>query len=323
MSAVARILVPSLDWARPAPGVRKLYHHVDVLNANGIDAFVMHQQPGFRCSWFDNRTAVRSYDQVGQPRPGDIFMVPEILAWQFVDLWPGTPKAIFSQNAYQTFAGRAEQFNANPYLHPDFRAVITVSQDSVSYLRYAFPKQVVLRIRYSIDRGIFHFAADKKRQLVVMPGNKEKDGIQVLAILKYRGVLGGWGVAQLRDKTETEAAQILRESALCLNFGTQEGWGLAPMEAMACGCLTIGYDGRGSAEFFKEPYATPIESEDIPAFAAAAQRAIREIESDPQGILERTRRTSQYVCETYPPALESDDIMAAWQTILALINDRP
>jgi hypothetical protein len=322
MSFAGRILVPAIDWTRPAGGLRKLYRHVDVLNANGIRALMMHQQPGFRCTWFENSTAVSSFDQAWPPGPSDVILVPEILSWQFFGLAPGTPKIIFNQNAYQTFAWRTEKYNTNPYLNSDFRGTIVVSEDSRDYLRYVYPNHPVFRVRYSIDPKHFHFSPQKKKQIAYMPRKKEKDAAQVLAILKYRGALEGFQIVQIEDKSEAETAQILRESAIFLSFSTQEGWGLPPMEAMACGCVTIGYDGRGGAEYLKEPYATRIENEDVIGFVAAVERAIGAINRSSEDQIKQARQASDFTLTTYTPRAEEQDILQVWGQILGMLNTR-
>ena len=91
------------------------------------------------------------------------------------------------------------------------------------------------------------------------------------------------------------------------------------MEAMACGCVTIGYDGGGGAEYLKQPYATPIPSQDIPAYATAVERAIREIESNPRLVWERTRESSRFIHANYSPEIEANDITTTWKRILAAI----
>lgn len=44
---------------RPAGGIRKIYRQVDILNANGFSAYVLHPEKGTRCRWFPNETRVR------------------------------------------------------------------------------------------------------------------------------------------------------------------------------------------------------------------------------------------------------------------------
>src|SRR5215208_1690246 len=39
-------------------GVRQIYRQVDVLNANGFNAWVVHRKKGFRIKWFEHETRV-------------------------------------------------------------------------------------------------------------------------------------------------------------------------------------------------------------------------------------------------------------------------
>jgi glycosyltransferase involved in cell wall biosynthesis len=309
-----------MDWPHPAGGMRKLYRHVDVLNANGIPAFIVHQQPGFRCTWFANQTAV-TYSSSGEhwpPKPGDVVMVPEFLAWQFVALAPGAPKVIFSQNAYQTFENAKDPFRLIPYVQPEALASIVVSDDSRAYLQYAFPGHRIFRIHYSIDPALFYFEPNKKRRIALMPRKNEFEMKQVVMLLDARGLLKGFEIARIHDQSHEQAAVTLRESMIFLSFSTFEGWGLPPMEAMACGCITIGHDGGGGREFLREPYATPIAPENILGFATAVENAIRQIDHDPKPLLDKARAASQFILSTYTPQREERDIVETWRQIFAL-----
>src|SRR5579864_5333743 len=146
MSIDRRILVLCPDWTYPSGGVRKLYRHVDVLNANGFNAFIEHPSSDFRCTWFENQTRVDMGREFWPPKASDVLLCPEQVCWQMVSKTPGVPKVIFNQNAYQTFMGRSEEFKVLPYTHPDFLATVVVSEDSRRYIEYAFPDQPVFRI---------------------------------------------------------------------------------------------------------------------------------------------------------------------------------
>jgi hypothetical protein len=313
-----RVLVPVMDWSHPAGGMRKLYRHVDVLNAHGIPAFIVHQQPGFRCTWFANDTAV-TYSSAAEhwpPRPGDVLMVPEFLAWQFVAIAPGVPKVIFSQNAFQTFENANDQFRTVPYTQPDVLATIVISDESLAFLEYAFPGLRIFRIHYSVDPTLFYFEPNKKRRIAVMPRKNEFEMKQVVNLLDCRGVLKGFEVARIENQSQEQTAATLRESLVFLSFSTYEGWGLPPMEAMACGCITIGHDGAGGREFFREPYATPIAPEDVLGFARAAESVIGQFNQDPKPLLEKAQAASQFVLSTYTLQREEQDIIRAWEQIL-------
>ena len=69
----------------PSGGVRKLYHCVDILNAAGLNAAILHELPGFRCSWFENTTRIVSADDITLG-PRDIFVVPEVYGQSICDL---------------------------------------------------------------------------------------------------------------------------------------------------------------------------------------------------------------------------------------------
>jgi glycosyltransferase involved in cell wall biosynthesis len=316
-----RIIVYASDWQTPSGGIRKLYRHVDVLSAHGYPAFIAHQKPGFRCAWFANTTPI-VYPPDSYPSPQDIIVLPEIHSWDLTAQSPGIPKVIFNQNAYQTFAFQTPQRKPNlaPYQQEDVFATIVVSEDSREYLNFAFPEHPVFRIRNSIDASLFHFELNKKRQIAVMPRKNPSDTNQVLSILECRGALKGFQVVRIEDKTEAETAAILCDSQILLSVASEEGWSLPPMEAMACGCVTIGYDGRGGREYFTTEHGFPIARSDIVGFAMTVERVIAELDRNPRSMIEMTRRASEFVLGTYTPGREEQDILDAWRQILPLLH---
>jgi Glycosyl transferases group 1 len=43
----------------PAGGIQMMYRHVDILNRAGLEAYMLHSNPPFRCTWFENDTPIR------------------------------------------------------------------------------------------------------------------------------------------------------------------------------------------------------------------------------------------------------------------------
>ncbi|HSZ59412.1 MAG TPA: glycosyltransferase [Tepidisphaeraceae bacterium] len=314
-----RIIVYAPDWQVPSGGVRKLYRHVDVLVAHGYPAIIAHEKQGFRCSWFANDTPI-GYPPHSYPSAADVMVVPEIHAWDLAAQSPGIPKVIFNQNAYQTFMYPTPQPDPRlaPYQRDDVFATIVVSQDNLEYLRYAFPGHPLFRIRYAIDPLLFHFETEKKRQIAVMPRKSQSDMDQVLNILECRGALKGFEVVRIENKSESETAAILRRSQIFLSFASEEGWSLPPMEAMAGGCVTIGYDGRGGREYFTADHGFPINRDDIVGFAMTVERVIAQLDQDPGPLMAMVRRASEFVLGTHTPQREEQDILDAWDQILRL-----
>jgi glycosyltransferase involved in cell wall biosynthesis len=315
-----RIIIYASDWQAPSGGIRKLYRHVDVLAAHRYPAVIAHQNQGFRCAWFANDTPI-VYPPESYPTPKDVIVLPEIHSWDLTAQSPGIPKVIFNQNAYQTFAFQTPQRNPTlaPYQQEDVIATIVVSEDSREYLNFAFPGHPVFRIHNSIDARLFHFESKKKRQIALMPRKNPSDANQVLGILECRRALRGFDVIRIEDKTEAQTAAILRDSQIFLSFAAEEGWSLPPMEAMACGCVTIGYDSRGGREYFTADNGLPIARSDILGFATTVERVIAQLAQDPGCLLAMTERASEFVLGTYTPGREEQDILDAWRQILPLI----
>jgi glycosyltransferase involved in cell wall biosynthesis len=227
---------------------------------------------------------------------------------------------VFNQGAYQTFLHVTPEIQqlVAPYCHPDFVATIAVSEDSRRYLQFVFPKHPVFRIYNAVDPALFRYEPNKKRQIAFMMNRKKADVTQVVRILRFRKSLDGFETAAITDKTEAETARILRESQIFLSFCSSEGSPMPPLEALACGCITIGYHGRGGMEYLNDQYAFPVEAEDVIGFVETVERIIAELRDNPQPLLEKARRASVFVHETYSPQREERGIVETWEQILRL-----
>jgi GT2 family glycosyltransferase/tetratricopeptide (TPR) repeat protein len=273
-AGAGRVLVLCPDNPAPSGGIRRLYRHADLLRSFGRAAFVVHTAPGFRCTWFANATPVMCAAEAAST-PADVVVVPEVYGPNLAAVAPGVPKVIFNQNAYLTFRGYpAEGLEGpSPYRSPEVVAVFAVSEDNAAYLRFAFPGLTVRRLHYGIDP---HFAPRPKRRLVTyMPRKNAEEVVQVLNLLRSRGALQGWELQALDGLPEAAVAAALAESAIFLSFGHPEGCPLPPLEAMACGCLVVGYHGRGGHEYFRPEFSLPVEAGDVVGFAKAAETVLR------------------------------------------------
>lgn len=301
------------DYQVPSGGIRVMYRHVDLLNAAGTTAAVLHHKDGFACRWFEHSTVT-----VGAPSvrltPDDVLVVPEIYA-PFLERLPRTPRLVaFNQNAYLTFdrvpSGR-------PVSYDMFTAAITVSQDSADYLRFAFPDLDVSVVRNAIDPSIFHPAARAPgRRLALMPRKRPQEADQVLRLLGDR--LRGWDVVTMAGMSERAIAAAMGSSAIFLAFGRQEGFGLPAAEAMACGCYVIGFPGFGGRELFDPAFSNPIEDGDVLSFAREVAAAVSDYESDPARLRAAGARAAEHVRQTYSLSRQHDELTGFFARLAAL-----
>ncbi len=186
-------------------------------------------------------------------------MFPEVFGPQVSTFAPGARKVVFNQNCYRTFTlyGLDKDRSAPSYLDSDVQAVIVASSYAEEYLRHAFPSKRLFRISLGIDATLFSHQPVKKRSLAFMPRRLPEDLGQVINILRFRGVLDDVELVPIDKMSERQVAAALRESLVFLSFSSREGFGLPPAEAMACGCIAIGYAGGGGAEYLLPELSTP------------------------------------------------------------------
>ena len=57
---------------------------------------------------------------------------------------------------------------------------------------------------------------------------------------------------EIHNRTPDEVAELLRSSHIFLSLGMPEGLGLPPLEAMASGCLVVGFAGMGGFDYMRQ-----------------------------------------------------------------------
>ena len=134
-----------------------------------------------------------------------------------------------------------------------------------------------------------------------------------ILIRAIRHFLPDWRVAPIENVTDAGRDAILRESAIFLSLNYREGFGLPPAEAMRAGCLVVGYDGVGGAEFMTDNTCIPIPDSDIVAFIAELRKAAESFGADGtfSGKYEKIRRngfdtvTAKYSYDTFRKAFRA------------------
>jgi hypothetical protein len=302
----------------PVGGLKVLYRHVDILNRNGLTASVIHRTPGFRHTWFENHTSISYLSGPGLLCASDILIVPEVFGPFLGEIAPGVRKVIYNQNCYYTFMGYSFD---TPVLDPaytshDVLATVVVSQDSLEYLRYGFAGAALHRVHLSVDPSLFYPAWPKRREVGFMPRKRPNELIQVLTLLRLRGALDGFRLRPIHNVSEAEVARTMRECLIYVSTSSAEGFGLPPAEAMACGCVVVGFHGGGGKEYFDPSFAYPVEEGDIRGFAATIEEVIDTERHRPGVLRDKGRQASEFIRKRYSPENEERDVIETWKAIL-------
>ncbi len=305
------------DAQPPVGGVQVIYRHVGELTRSGYRAAVVHERPGFRYPWAPPQIPALSRDEVEPDPAHDVVVWPEVYGPAIGTWGPNCRRVIFNQNAFYTFSS-CDFFDPQSLPYQDARtmAVITVSEHNRRWLEYAFPGLRARRITVAIDDRLFTPSSQKVTRICLMPRKGADAANQVLHILRQRGALEGVEVVPIDGRPSVEVAAVMRESLIFAALSSQEGFGLPAAEAMACGCVVVGYDGGGGAEFMRRGLAYRVPTGDVIAVAARVEQVLAEWRRRPTRVLAMGQRASRFVRERYSLQRERDDILKLWQQLL-------
>lgn len=244
-------------------GSKEIYRHVDILNQNGYEAYVIHTISNFRLKWFENETKVIYWDDFLKiyNENIDFVVLPEDLDVRILT-FPGKNKVIFHQGLYHGFRAygwkKIEQY---PYLHPDIKAVMVVSEHSKKTMQFMYPEQKIYRVKCGVDLNKFSYKLLKEKQKIIScnPDKRPLDISLLFHMLKSReaqklNALNEFEWSFIYKKNEFEVIKILQDSLIFIFLSREEGFGLMPIEAMACGALVFSFDTYPLKEFIPSEF---------------------------------------------------------------------
>ena len=339
-----RILFICPDIVEPSGGVKQIYRQVDVLNSLGYEALVVHQNQGFKPQWFEFDTPIEYHYMIhaelnNQPaiRPqwyvklreaqlarndlkiedSNILVFPEAYGPLINQVFPSNSKVIYNQGCYNSFRKFPLQLTKSetPYTHSDTLATLVNSDDAINYLKLAFSDIPIFKIHHHINTNAFK-PKTKKKQIIYMSRKNVEDIKQIVQINALRNNLNGWVIKDLDQLPHDEITHAMNESSIFLSSNLDEGFSLPSIEAMASGCLVIGYPGKGGKEYFKPEFSMPIPEKDIQQFAIKLEEGIQKIENQPQFLDDIAQKARTYIEGYYSEVIEKQDIKNAWDYIL-------
>jgi glycosyltransferase involved in cell wall biosynthesis len=338
-----RILFLCPSETKPFGGIKQIYRQVDILRKLGYDAFVVHEKINFRSNWFINNTSTlyvpllfssikkRCFqyyftllkssilglfnNQITKIRIDDIIVIPEIWVENLI-FFEKNKTIIYNQNSFYTF--RKKFILNNQWVYHAYKnsVVLTVSEYSNFFLKHAFPKSVVFKLKNGINVDQFKFSKHKSKKIAFMSRKLSEDSTQIMALIRANVIdFEGWKFVEIDNVSESEVAKIFKESIIFLSFNEQEGLGLPPLEAMASGCIVIGYDGGGGKEYFINGLNFRIENRDVNGFYLKINDVIKKLNNDFRVYDDLRLRASKFVIDNYSFNIEESIAEEIWKEI--------
>ena len=304
---MSRIVYLVLGTGTPRGGHKMALRHVESLRDMGFDAVAWMPENAPVPAWLGHAAPVQSG---GEFRRDDVVVFPEDAAGamrQFGML--PQRKVVFCQNHFYAASqgvGLLPQDEAQRY--GDYMAC---SQTAANWLARFMPHRSIEVVPAFADERFFKPAA-KTLSIACSPGKRplEFRAIQTMLRRLHTGT-APWRWAVIQDKSESEVAAIMGEATIFLSLSRLEGLGMTTLEAMASGCVVVGFTGLGGLEYAVPTNGFWIEEDDVVACAEALARAMALVEGE-QAVLARMRAAARATASRYSHARFLAALDAFW-----------
>ena len=167
----------------------------------------------------------------------------------------------------------------------------------------------------SMHPETFAFREEKRRLITYMPRKRRQEAALIHAELERRGRIDGYEIAAIDGVPLAAVRERLAESLIFISLLHRESLGFPAMEAMASGCIVIGYTGHGGREYFGETTGIPIEEGDTPGLVRAVEEAVAAHRDDPARLDALRRRGSERVRERYSDEKFEACLLSTWRLV--------
>ncbi len=312
MNNNSRILYICYDSLVPSGGVKVIYSHVSHLVENGYPAFVVHNQAGFKPPWLNCNVPILYADGNLQISQDDIIVIPEDHKTAIKECKNiNTRKYIFCQNHFYVFKGLQ---NGDSWQDYGISGVFCCSDIISKFIRSVFDYDEAPVIHNAINLDLFK-PHRKRLQIAYMsrksPG--ELDFIRNLFNKLYKqNKQIPWVCIDNVD--ESKVAEIMSKSAIFLSTSVYEGLGLPPIEAMACGCIVVGFHGDGGLEYATDDNGFWCERSNIIECARTLKHVVSLVDNE-DSIIDEIRNRAIKKAGEYTFDRQCKELIHLWRKI--------
>jgi hypothetical protein len=241
--------------SKPTGGVTVLRQMADILHQAGREVYLVERESGgWRPEGLADTAPVVAWDAMCLT-PDDLWLVPE--GWPNA-LAPGLEAraccVVYVQNWAYLFSALPQGvcWGSLPV------SFLAVSDPVAHFVRQSTGRDATV-LRPGIDRAIFHPGGTRAGAVTVAYMPRKNKGLvaQITSVFEHRNGPGAVRWLPLEGLDAYGVANALRASHIFLTTGFPEGCPLPPLEAMACGCLPVGFTGLGGWDYMRQAQASP------------------------------------------------------------------
>ncbi len=336
-----RYLFLCSDRSSASGGAAVIYDMVFLLNQLGYDAAILHNSPngGYpdypnQVPTFYTRKVWKALFRYSRPtekirmakqrlasqgksipplveRPNDVIIAPEYLLAETMEAFEGSQIAVFIQNPFGLMMSfhRATQRGYSPQTAVKYwLGIADVCRSHTSML--GLEPTAIFPV--SMKPHEFPYKQEKQKLITYMPRKRPWEAALIEEALNRRGNLQGYRVEALHNIPRAKVAERLADSRIFISLLHQEALGFPAAEAMSAGCIVVGFDGLGTAEYFDQSTGVPITEGDVASLVHAVEETIAEYETDPTRLDAMRKHAAQVVNERYSIEAFESGVKRVW-----------
>lgn len=309
------------EMTKPSGGVKVINRHVEVLEKNGFPAFLLPPPGAELPGWLEKKSRVWHGDRsvVGW---SDVVVYGEYSrpVYEWLSNSEKRPLSVyFCQNhtgfnlvrkPYQvtTLSPPISQKNTDQIM-----VVSEISRKEILAKKIDVPISV---ISPDIQSDLF-FPRKKKRLISYIPRKRPKDAEEIIAKFKLRFPHHTeFQFSEIENLGVREVAEVLGVSEIFLSLNYREGLGLPPLEAMASGCVVVGFHGGGGKEYTSDYNGLWVEHGDIEACVTLLGKmceTVKEGRASYKSLLEHGYKTQ----ENFSTEKFESNLLSFWKNFLS------
>ncbi len=220
-------------------GIQIIYEHCDMLKKEH-DVKVLSMGKKFSSidpDWFVHSCKLDYYHKEIKEINDDSFLViPEVIPHE-AEKFPKGRKFLFVQNW--------ALFNKE-YDYSNYEGIISLEGYCADYIR-EYTDLPIFTVRNGIDLKEFNYKSNLKeeKRIFLLYRKNQKEIDSFLENLPKKVYEENKVIVGKRHYNKEELIKEYQKAEIFLTFSYPEGFALPPLEAMACGCVVIGYTGGG------------------------------------------------------------------------------
>lgn len=263
-----------------------------------------------RMRWSERKTLPRNPRFERSAR--DVFVLPEFAYPHYSALFPEAPVVLVAQDPAAMMRAYARDDTS---AHQRITSVVATSDVAEKAIETLLGRSAH-RITLSVARPQLQANHPKKLQIAYMPRKLKPQAENITRFIAQRPGLADVPLVPIRNMTNEERDQAFNESLIFLSFSNMEGFGLPPAEAMAAGCIVIGYTGNGGNEYFTDQTGFVIEQSDMISFAARIEEVVTAWRTEPAPLDALRAHAAAEISARYNPQGWAESLRQSWAGVV-------